>query len=115
MTNEVDRAGKATFEWIAEQLRRDIKSGELRPGDQLPNQREIAARFEVAVGTAQRALGQLQEDGWIVSRPGVGRVVSASPGREPLTLELLSSQVVELKAQVDTLQETVDRLKAGQS
>ncbi|MFD6073661.1 GntR family transcriptional regulator, partial [Amycolatopsis lurida] len=53
MTNEVDRAGKATFEWIAEQLRRDIKSGELRPGDQLPNQREIAARFEVAVATAQ--------------------------------------------------------------
>lgn len=111
MESQPERAGQAAFERIAQQLRDEIKSGELAPGTQLPNQRDIAARFSVAVATAQRALGFLQEEGWIVSRPGVGRVVSATPGREPATLEQLSAQLSELQAEVRSLRESVDELR----
>jgi GntR family transcriptional regulator len=115
MESQAERAGQATFEWIAQQLRGEIKSGTLAPGTQLPNQREVAARFKVAVATAQRALGSLQEEGWIVARPGVGRVVSATPGREPATLEQLSAQLGELKAEVKSLKESVEQLRSDRT
>jgi GntR family transcriptional regulator len=111
MDTHAERAGQAAFERIAAQLREEIKSGELAAGAQLPNQREVAARFKVAVATAQRALGFLQEEGWILSRPGVGRVVAAAPGREPATLEQLSSQLSDLQAEVKSLRESVEQLR----
>ncbi|MEV7092298.1 GntR family transcriptional regulator [Amycolatopsis sp. NPDC051045] len=114
MDSHAERAGQATFEWIAQQLREEIKSGTLTPGSQLPNQRDVAARFGVAVATAQRALGFLQEEGWIMSRPGVGRVVAANPGREPATLEQLSSQLSDLQAEVKSLRESVEQLRGDQ-
>ncbi|MET8848012.1 GntR family transcriptional regulator [Amycolatopsis sp. NPDC004625] len=113
MESQAERAGRAAFEWIAQQLREEIQSGKLLPGAQLPNQREIASRFEVAVGTAQRALGFLQEEGWIVSRPGVGRVVSSTPGRAPLTLDQLATQVADLQSEVKVLRASVEDLRAS--
>ncbi|WP_328614539.1 GntR family transcriptional regulator [Amycolatopsis sp. NBC_00348] len=115
MESQPERAGQAAFERIAAQIREDIKSGQLSPGSQLPNQREVASRFDVAVATAQRALGYLQEEGWIVARAGVGRVVAATPGREPLSLEQLSEQVRGLQAEVASLRQSVDQLQAGQA
>lgn len=112
MDSHAERAGQPTFERIAQQFRDEIKSGELAPGTQLPNQRDVAARFKVAVATAQRALGSLQEEGWIVSRPGVGRVVAADPGREPATLEQLASQLTDLQAEVKSLRESVEQLRS---
>ncbi|ADJ47909.1 GntR family transcriptional regulator [Amycolatopsis mediterranei S699] len=115
MDVQAERAGQATFERIAQQLRDEIKSGTLTPGAQLPNQREVAARFGVAVATAQRALGFLQEEGWITSRPGVGRVVAATPGREPATLEQLSLQLTALRAEVKSLRESVEQLRGDRA
>jgi DNA-binding GntR family transcriptional regulator len=114
MESQPERAGQAAFERIAAQIREDIKAGRLSPGSQLPNQREIASQFDVAVATAQRALGHLQEEGWVVARAGVGRVVSTTPGREPLSMEQLSEQVRGLQAEVAALRQSVDRLQAGQ-
>ncbi|QRP47411.1 GntR family transcriptional regulator [Amycolatopsis sp. FDAARGOS 1241] len=115
MEDSAESAGHAKAERIAQQLREEIKAGELAPGTQLPNQREVAARFKVAVATAQRALGSLQDQGWVVARAGVGRVVSATPGREPASLEQLSSQLSDLQAEVKSLRESVEQLKADRA
>lgn len=48
---------------IADILRDRIRSGELKAGDRLPTQAELADEFGVERGTVRQALRALQEDG----------------------------------------------------
>lgn len=60
---------RGPYETIAEDIREDIRSGRLKPGDQLPTVAELAVANTVAVGTAHRAMTLLKLDGLIeVSR-----------------------------------------------
>lgn len=54
----------------------------LRPGDRLPSETELAARFGLARGSVREALKLLEQDGLIVARQGLGRFVSALSGLE---------------------------------
>jgi hypothetical protein len=56
---------RGAYESIALGPHEDIGSGRLQPGDQLPTLVELAAEFTVAVGTAQRAITLLAEEGLI--------------------------------------------------
>ena len=55
---------------IAELLRGQIKRGELV--GRIPSAKSLAQEYGVAVGTAERALAILREDGLIVSAAGRG-------------------------------------------
>lgn len=55
---------------LAEQLRAQIHSGVLGPGDRLPNERELAAALGVARITVREAIRTLVEDGYVVSKRG---------------------------------------------
>jgi DNA-binding GntR family transcriptional regulator len=68
---------------IAAHYRELIANGELASGDALPSARELARRWNVAKGTAERVLGTLRSEGLTVSRGGrAGTLVNASlPGR----------------------------------
>jgi DNA-binding GntR family transcriptional regulator len=46
---------------VAADIRRDIKSGQLKPGDKLPNELELAAQYGVARLTIRRAIRDLTE------------------------------------------------------
>jgi DNA-binding GntR family transcriptional regulator len=59
-------------------IRGMIDSGHLQPGQQLPNQAELAARHGVALATMNQALRALEQDGYIVRRQGVGTFVADS-------------------------------------
>ncbi|GAB3341123.1 transcriptional regulator MdrR2 [Bordetella tumulicola] len=47
------------YQRIAQALTRDIQSGKLKPGDQLPPNRELSALLGVTVGTVSRAFGEV--------------------------------------------------------
>lgn len=64
------------------QLRAAIGAGALRPGEQLPGVRELAARAGVNVNTARAVYGRLADQGAIVSRHGLGTFVSDAPLEE---------------------------------
>lgn len=71
---------------IAREIRNDIESGKLQPGDRLPSSREFAAQWNVGVGTVNTAMESLVAAGLIISRPRSGRVVAehaAAPGEKP--------------------------------
>ncbi len=51
-------------------------SGELRPGDRLPSQRELARRFEVSRSTLREAIHKLMALGYVEPRQGVGTIVA---------------------------------------
>jgi GntR family transcriptional regulator len=63
------------FERIAARLRHRIQSGQLAPGAKLPTERELAARYQVAVGTIQAAKRLLEAEGLVESRVGAGSFV----------------------------------------
>ncbi len=64
---------------IAETLSADIASGHYRPGEQLPTEAQLAARFTVNRHTVRRALADLADRGLVRSRRGAGVFVAAQP------------------------------------
>ncbi|GAB2962879.1 GntR family transcriptional regulator [Micromonospora polyrhachis] len=57
---------------IADELRAAIMDGTLAEGDQLPSERELAARYATARNTAREALNILQAEGLAVAQQGRG-------------------------------------------
>ncbi len=68
---------------IADSLRERIRAGELKPGDRLPTQAELAERFGVERGAVRQALRVLQDDGLLtnVSKGSPPRVAAPTPAR----------------------------------
>ena len=60
---------------LAELIREQIESGELKPGDQLPSERELGERADISRMTARQAVAYLVNQGTLVARPGVGTFV----------------------------------------
>jgi len=60
---------------IANYIRDQILRGDLRPGDEVPSERQIAADWDVARPTAARSLEALRQQGFVESRQGAGTFV----------------------------------------
>src|SRR3954468_19943233 len=60
------------YEQIAERLAGDIRSGALAPGERLPSERELARVLEVSRASVREAIGALQVEGVVETRPGGG-------------------------------------------
>ncbi len=63
------------FERVAEQIERRILEGELRKGDRLPTERELAEQFQVSRTAVREAMKSLAQKGLIDMRPGRGTIV----------------------------------------
>jgi DNA-binding GntR family transcriptional regulator len=81
-------------------LSQRVRSGELPPGSQLPNQRQLAAELGVAPMTLREVLDALEAEGVVSSEHGRGTFVrAASPPAvlilddEPAVRSLLAHQV----------------------
>ena len=60
-------------------LRAAIVTGRLRPGDQLPTVRQLAVDLRVNANTVARVYAELERDGVLETRRGVGSFVAAAP------------------------------------
>jgi molybdate-binding protein/DNA-binding transcriptional regulator YhcF (GntR family) len=75
------------YRQIADNFRKEILSGKLKPGDRLPSVRQTAERWSCTVGTVQRAYQELSSQGLVVSRSGQGtRVVEKLPFQDDTPL-----------------------------
>lgn len=71
---------------VAERIRRLVSDQALLPGQRLPTEAEFSERFGVGRTTVREALKQLENDGLIQVKRGLGRFVSAAPAlHRPLT------------------------------
>jgi AcrR family transcriptional regulator len=68
---------------IAAELREQISSGALRPGDRVPSTRQITERWGVAMATATKVLATLRQEGLVHPIAGVGTVVAGPRRRAP--------------------------------
>lgn len=72
-------ATKALWSSIADTLSGEIGAGHYRPGDKLPTEAALAARFGVNRHTVRHALAALAEAGAVHARRGAGVFVTARP------------------------------------
>lgn len=77
---------------IAEDLRRQIETGELRSGDKLPSERVLAEQYGAARNTAREAIRLLAEQGLVTAKHGKGVFV-----REPQKLFRFGSDRYSIK------------------
>jgi GntR family transcriptional regulator len=100
----------------ADELRREIRTGELKPGQKLPSVRQLSERFGVAQMTVNNALRMLREEGLTVSTPGRGTYVRtelpADVGEVPPQCVALAEQVNALEVTVRELSERLERLES---
>jgi GntR family transcriptional regulator len=77
------RSGVPTYLQLVQQVRQAIRLGILRPGDQLPTVKEVVTGLTINPNTVLHAYRQLDLEGLIEGRRGVGTFVSASPVAPP--------------------------------
>lgn len=89
---------------IMEQLKAQIASGALPPGDKIPPVRELALEAGVNPNTMQKALSELEREGILYSKRTAGRFVADNPGK------MMSMQQEMVQAQLDSFVSSMDRL-----
>ena len=69
-------AQQPMYQQIADDLRTQIESGELAPGDQLPTEMELRDRHSSSRNTIRDAIKRLTSQGLVETRPGQGTFVT---------------------------------------
>jgi GntR family transcriptional regulator len=88
---------------IKEQLRHRIAVGELKPGDEIPSIRALAADTRVSVITIKRAYLELELEGVIQTRQGRGSFVAEGVRIEDTLKEQELQQHLEAAVRVAAL------------
>jgi DNA-binding Lrp family transcriptional regulator len=95
----VDGSRRLSPQEIADILRERIRVGDLKAGDRLPTQAELAEEFGVERGTVRQALRALQEDGLLsnVSKGSPPRIAVPAPahGEPQPTMVALAPRLTE--------------------
>lgn len=84
-------APERAYQVIVSQIERQITNGNLRQGDQLPGERELAEQFGVSRVVIREAMRNLQARRLVEVRHGSGTFISGNPGdtlEQSLTLLL---------------------------
>lgn len=74
-----DRSGLPKYQRVANTLLEAIKHGVWRPGDRLPAEDELTEMTPFSLGTVQRALRNLADQGLVVRQHGLGSFVAEMP------------------------------------
>lgn len=69
-------AGGALYQQIIDRLKREVSEGRLQPGEPLPSFRQLAEDLLVSVITVKRAYEELEREGIIYRRQGLGTFVA---------------------------------------
>lgn len=89
------------YESVIEQIMELIKNNELKPGDKLPPERELAEKLSISRGSLREAFRVLESRGFIKSKPGGGRYIreirkNGHNDTENIILSLEKSSILEL-------------------
>ena len=66
------RRNKGLVSEVMESLAASIRSGEIKPGDKLPTESEIVARFDVSRTVVREAISRLQANRLVETKHGIG-------------------------------------------
>jgi GntR family transcriptional regulator, arabinose operon transcriptional repressor len=86
------------YRQIQSMLRKQIELGNLRPGDRIPSEKELAEQFRVSLITTKNALSGLADEGIVTRIKGKGTFVAGDSALRFLKSETLGSQHTATRA-----------------
>jgi molybdate-binding protein/DNA-binding transcriptional regulator YhcF (GntR family) len=93
MSISIDQAADLpVYQQIADQVRQQIATKDLKPGDHLPTIRKLAESLNLSPGTIMRAYTELEREGIVATRHGGGTIVSV-PADDPRLAALRQSRL----------------------
>ncbi|MGQ4464671.1 GntR family transcriptional regulator [Streptomyces violaceoruber] len=72
------RSGLSPYQQLVQQVRHALRLGLLNEGDRLPTVKDVAKQMAVNPNTVLKAYRELEHDGLVAARPGVGTFVTRS-------------------------------------
>jgi GntR family transcriptional regulator len=72
------RSGVSPYLQIVQQVRQAMRLGLLHDGDQLPTVKEVVAQLAINPNTVLKAYRELEHEGLVSARPGVGTFITGS-------------------------------------
>jgi GntR family transcriptional regulator len=78
-------SGVPPYLQLTQQVRRALKLGLLEQGDQLPTVKEVVARIAINPNTVSKAYRELEHEGLVEGRTGVGTFVATSTASETIS------------------------------
>ncbi len=75
-TSHAAPAFSPLYQQIKTLILRSLQAGEWKPGDMIPSEFDLAARFRVSQGTVRKAIDELATDNLLVRRQGKGTYVA---------------------------------------
>jgi GntR family transcriptional regulator len=108
------------YRQIMDGVKELIAADQLRPGDQLPSIRELAAQLRINPSSAVKAYGELRHEGIIAMDQGRGTFVSedirvSSLTREALLESAVSALLLKAHAWGFSTNEVVEAVAAGRT
>jgi len=105
------------YESVIEQIMELIKNNELKPGDKLSPERELAEKLSISRGSLREAFRVLESRGFIKSKPGGGRYIreirkNGHNDTENIILSLEKSSILELLEAREILEVKIVELAA---
>lgn len=70
------RSGLSPYQQLVQQVRHALRLGLLKEGDRLPTVKDVAKQIAVNPNTALKAYRELEYEGLVAARPGVGTFVT---------------------------------------
>ena len=78
------RSGVSPYLQIVQQVRQALRLGLLHDGEQLPTVKEVVAQLAINPNTVLKAYRELEHEGLVSARPGVGTFITGSLAGESL-------------------------------
>lgn len=109
----IPQSGVPIHEQVVFAAKKAIISGRLKPGDPFPSVRNLARGMKIHANTAQKVIAQLQQEGLLEVRPGIGTVVAQpAPSRKTERGRLLRNDIEGLTVEALKLGVSLDELQA---
>ena len=81
-----EASGVATYLQLVQQVHQALRMGMLEPGDRLPTAQQVVAQLAINPNTVHKAYRELEREGLVRARPGLGTFVTRAPaGPDPVT------------------------------
>lgn len=79
-------SGLSPYQQVVQQVRHALRLGLLNEGDQLPKVKDVVASLAINPNTVLKAYRELEHDGLVAARPGVGTFVTRSLNGSPIAV-----------------------------
>ena len=90
-------SGVATYLQLVQQVRDALRLGLLEPGDRLPTAQQVVARLAINPNTVLKAYRDLEREGLVKGRPGMGTfVIRSLPGTDPAAQQRFLAAMTDL-------------------